>query len=256
MPFTLVKSANVSDDAAQQIRELIAMDVLRPNDALPGERELGVRMGISRTSVRAALQVLTTEGLLIAKRGSRLRVADKVGSTISNPLIKLFDSVPKTNDDFLKFRIILECASAFEAAKNSSEFEREEINRTHQLFLSAIENEDLQGAAQADVEFHMAIIETSGNVVSIQVARSLYELMQKGVKRSHKLSQENTKTWQVLANQHDTINRAIMNQDPNGAELAMRQHLDFQRKLSAHHFEIQSRHKIAEKRRMWAENKN
>ena len=256
MPFTHVKSANVSEDAAKQIRELIALDVLKPDDALPAERELGVQMGISRTSIRAALQILTTEGLLIAKRGSKLRVASKVGATISNPLIKLFDSVPKTSDDFLRFRIILECASAFEAAKNSSEFEREEINHTHQLLLSAIENEDLANAAQADVEFHMAIIETSGNVVSIQVARSLYELMQKGVKRSHQLSQENAKTWQVLANQHELINQAIMIQDPEAAEAAMREHLNYQRKLSTDHFENQSRHEIVKKRRLWAASQN
>ncbi len=252
MPFSPIKSANVSEEAANQIRELIAIDVLKPDDALPGERELGDLMGISRTSIRTALQVLTTEGLLISKRGAGLRVAKQLGASISNPLVKLFDSVSKTSDDFLKFRIILECANAYEVAKNSSELEREEINRTHQLLLLAIDNKNLESAAQADIEFHMAITETSANVVSIQVARSLYELMEKGVKRSHKLSQENVETWQTLAKQHEAINQAIMQQDPDGAELAMRQHLEYQRQLSTEYFEIKARHEIVDKRRVWA----
>ncbi|MEM6491851.1 MAG: winged helix-turn-helix domain-containing protein, partial [Pseudomonadota bacterium] len=73
MPFTPVQTPNVADAAAAQLRELIAADVLRPGDALPAERTLAERMGISRASLRAALQTLSAEGLVVARQGAGLR---------------------------------------------------------------------------------------------------------------------------------------------------------------------------------------
>ena len=75
MPFEPIVAPNLAAAAASQIRELIAKDVLRPGDQLPGERDLSTQMGISRTSLRAGLQTLMAEGLLVSKHGSGLYVA-------------------------------------------------------------------------------------------------------------------------------------------------------------------------------------
>lgn len=85
-PFTAVNAPNVSAAAAAQIRELIACDVLRPNEPLPGERDLAKQMEISRTSIRGASQMLVTEDLLISKRGDDLRVAAELGKTVKDPV--------------------------------------------------------------------------------------------------------------------------------------------------------------------------
>ncbi|MEM6497433.1 MAG: GntR family transcriptional regulator, partial [Pseudomonadota bacterium] len=80
MPFERIVATNLSEEAAEQIRKLIVTDVLRPGDQLPGERELADRMGISRTSIRSALKVLQSEGLLLTRQGAGLRVADDIGA--------------------------------------------------------------------------------------------------------------------------------------------------------------------------------
>jgi len=48
LTFDPIETPNVAATAAAQIRKLIANDVLRPGDQLPGERDLATRMGISR----------------------------------------------------------------------------------------------------------------------------------------------------------------------------------------------------------------
>ena len=251
MPFKKVEATNIADAAASQIRELIAFDVLRPGDVLPSERELCSRMGISRTSLRAALQALTTEGLLLSKRGSGLRVADALGTSISDPLVTLLKSSPNARDDYLKFRLILETACASEIASLGTARDCEHIAKKHQMMLDAIDAGDLAKASQADIEFHMSIIEASGNVVSIQVARSLNDLLEEGIALSHRLSHENATTWRVIAEQHDAINAAIAAKDPTKAADAMYSHLEYQRELAKRYQQNEERRSVLAKRIAW-----
>lgn len=253
MPFKKVEATNIADAAASQIRELIAFDVLKPGDVLPSERELCDRMGISRTSLRSALQTLTAEGLLLSKRGSGLRVADALGASISDPLVTLLKNSPNVRDDYLKFRILLETACASEVAAHGTAGECEHIARNHQKMLDAINADDLSKASQADLEFHMSIVEASGNLVSIQIARSLNNLLEDGIALSHRLSHENATTWQVIAEQHDAINAAIAAKDPTRAGDAMYNHLEYQRELAKQYQQREEKSSVLSKRIAWDE---
>ena len=52
----------------QHVRGLIERGELRPGDRLPPERELAVQLGVSRPSVRSALESLAAMGVLTARR--------------------------------------------------------------------------------------------------------------------------------------------------------------------------------------------
>lgn len=54
----------------RSLRQAISDGVLGPDDALPPERELAVDFGVSRITVRKALDALAAEGLLISRRGA------------------------------------------------------------------------------------------------------------------------------------------------------------------------------------------
>ena len=252
MPFTPVDAPNLASAAADQIRQLIALDVLGPGDALPGERELADRMGISRTSIRTALQGLVTEGLLVSRHGSGLRVAETLGATVSDPLLQLLDSVPQAFEDFLSFRAMFEGECAADVAERANPAERAEIRSAHEAMQMAIEREDLDSAAQADVEFHMAIVEATGNVVSIQLARSLHELLRRGVEWSHRLTRDDPAAVSELVAQHARVLDAIDSRDAGAARQAMRDHLAFQRDLLLRQEAEDRRRVLAQKRRAWA----
>jgi GntR family transcriptional regulator len=57
------------------IRNAIAELVLQPGTALPSERELSEALGVSRTSVRKAMERLVDEGMLIRRQGARTEIA-------------------------------------------------------------------------------------------------------------------------------------------------------------------------------------
>ncbi len=75
--------------AREQVRDLI--DQLSVGEAIPSERQLSVDLGVSRLTVRAALDDLVREGQLIRRRGS--------GTFVSEPKIAQELTMSSFTDD-------------------------------------------------------------------------------------------------------------------------------------------------------------
>ncbi|HAE03427.1 MAG TPA: FadR family transcriptional regulator, partial [Rhodospirillaceae bacterium] len=65
---------SVADRVAAEILKLIAGGDIEPGSNLPAERKLSVMLGVSRVSVRAALQTLKAQGFIDAVQGGGTRV--------------------------------------------------------------------------------------------------------------------------------------------------------------------------------------
>jgi len=74
-----VMSATVTKQSEARERVLDLIEQLGIGDAIPSERQLSADLGFSRLTVRAALDDLVREGLLVRKRGS--------GTFVSQPKI-------------------------------------------------------------------------------------------------------------------------------------------------------------------------
>jgi GntR family transcriptional regulator len=74
---------------ARHLRELIVGDKLGHRDALPGERELAERFGVSRVTVRKALKELLDEGLLEQRQGAGTFVNHNHGPYVEQRLSSL-----------------------------------------------------------------------------------------------------------------------------------------------------------------------
>ncbi len=83
MPFQKIESEKLSMAVVRQIEGLILQGVLRPGERLPAERELSERLGVSRPSLREAIAELQEAGLLAARAGAGIYVADVLGSAFS-----------------------------------------------------------------------------------------------------------------------------------------------------------------------------
>src|SRR5205085_10245647 len=67
-------AATKTRETRERVLELIAP--LRVGDAIPAERQLGLDLGVSRLTVRAALDELVREGYLVRRRGAGTFVAE------------------------------------------------------------------------------------------------------------------------------------------------------------------------------------
>jgi GntR family transcriptional regulator len=73
------------------LREAIDKRVLGPDDALPSERQLAADLGVSRITVRKAIDGLISEGLLVSRQGS--------GNFVSTRIDKNFAKLTSFSED-------------------------------------------------------------------------------------------------------------------------------------------------------------
>ena len=64
------KSAMLADSTAQRIRKMIEDEErFSAGDKLPNENDLAFELGVSRSTLREAIKILTTSGMLEIRRG-------------------------------------------------------------------------------------------------------------------------------------------------------------------------------------------
>ena len=222
MPFQKIQSEKLSAAVTRQIELLILRGILRPGERLPSERDLAEKLGVSRPSLREAISGLQEQGLLTAKAGAGIYVADVLGSAFSPALIHLFSRHDEAVTDYLSFRRDMEGLAAERAAKYGTDTDLQVIDELYHKMEAAGEGM----GRELDADFHTAIIEASHNVLMLHMMRSMYDLLREGVfyNRQVMFSQKVTKA-DLLA-QHRRINEAIQARDPARARAAVERHLD------------------------------
>jgi GntR family transcriptional regulator, transcriptional repressor for pyruvate dehydrogenase complex len=227
MPFQPVSSEKLSQAVVRQVEQLILRGILRPGERLPAERELAKRLDVSRPSLRDAIARLEKSGLLTAKPGAGVYVADVLGGAFSPPLIELFARHDEAVFDYLSFRRDMEGLAAERAARLASQTDLKVVDATFRKMETAQNTRAPEDEAQLDAQFHMAIIEASHNVVMLHMMRSMYDLLQGGVFYNRQVMFKQRTTRSALLDQHRAINDALQARDPDAARAAVEAHLNY-----------------------------
>ena len=227
MPFEPVHPEKLSTSVVRQIELLILRGILRPGERLPAERELSERLGVSRPSLRDAVAELQARGLLTARAGSGIYVAEVLGSAFSPALTRLFATHDEAVFDYLSFRRDMEGLAAERAARLASDSDLKVIQTVFEKMEAAHakRNPDEEGAL--DAQFHTAIIEASHNVVMLHMMRSMYDLLRQGVFYNRQVMFRQRTTRSALLDQHRAINDGLQARDPEAARAAVEAHLDY-----------------------------
>jgi len=227
MPFQKVQPEKLSSAVTHQIEKLILRGILRPGERLPAERELSERLGVSRPSLREAIAELQSKGLLTARAGAGIFVADVLGSAFSEALTKLFATHDEAVFDYLSFRRDMEGLAAERAAKLGTDTDLAVIQAVYEKMSAAQGKRNPADEAQLDADFHLAIIEASHNVVMLHMMRSMYQLLREGVFYNRSIMFKQRMTRDTLLDQHRAINDALQARDAVRARKAVESHLDF-----------------------------
>ncbi len=218
----------VADVVAERIERLIVDGVLKVGQALPSERRLCEKLGISRSALREGLRVLRGRGIIETSQGRGSFVAELFGNHDASPLMHLFNSQPRTLYDLLEVRALLESESARLAALRGTDADFVLLRRRYEEMLAAHASE--QGAdprehARLDHAFHLAICEASHNPVLVHTLQSLTDLMLSTVFASvNNLYHRPTQKRQI-DRQHSRLYHAVIERLPEQAQRAARDHI-------------------------------
>jgi len=218
---TVLKSTSVADKLARKLQDAIDRGKFVVGSALPTERELMTKYGVSRATVREALRVLSAQGLITVKRGR------SGGSFISNPpahsVVRSLNLFIKGQDvrfiDLVLARQAIEPAAAAQAAISRTE------DALEKLRLKCVECErsvrDYDRFVRANLEWHFLVAEASGNSLFVAFLTSISSALHTATS----LKEFDEKTRKTVAAVHWEIFEAIKAIDPDAARRRMDRHL-------------------------------
>lgn len=225
--FSPVASSKTADDVVSQVEALLLDGVLRAGERLPGERDLALRLEVSRPVLRDALKMLEERGLIESRHGGGTYVADIIGEVFSKPLIDLIARHERATLDYLEYRRELEGLTAELAARRATAADREILTGLIGEMRRAHETAHPDREREADVELHNAIGECTHNVILIHTLRACYRLLSAGILSHRATLFEMPGAREALLAQHEAIVAAILAADPAAARAAAETHINY-----------------------------
>jgi GntR family transcriptional repressor for pyruvate dehydrogenase complex len=218
-----IKVKRVSDQAYEQIRDLIFRGQLKPGEQIMPERDLAQALGVSRPTVREAIKQLVTMGLLEHRQGQGTFVRSIIDQREANPLAAMIEGHSPTLEELLE--VGLEGQAVSLAAQRATPEDIQVLEKALDHMLQ--ENRAGRLGIEEDVSFHMAIAYATKNTVQVHIMKTFYDLLHYGIKENLHYLYEDPANLDMIGQQHTEIFQAIRNHSPEEAYAAMKRHITF-----------------------------
>jgi len=221
--FSPIKASKLSDEVYKQIVALISSGKLKPRDKIPSERELAADMGISRQSIREALNRAEVMGLIEVRQGEGSFILSSINRSLKPPLTLIIEKEAERIFDFLEIRKLIEGWCAEKAAGQAT---GEELQNMEEILdeMKKVASKDKQWE-ELDLELHLSFAKATHNVIAVHMMEALksnfgpFFRFTKSMPSSEKID--------VLWQHHYEIFKAITHRDPETAKKKVIEHLDF-----------------------------
>ena len=220
-----ISRRKLSDDVFDRLYAMLLNGEYRPGDGLPSERQLMELFGVGRPAVREAMQSLERAGLVRINHGQRPTVtmptASGVLAQIELTAMHMLSSSPQSLAQLKEARVFFELGMVARAAEKATD---EDVERLQTLLETqrAQLNVDAGAFIKADMSFHVAIAEITGNAIYIAVSSAMLDwLANFHTSELHWKGNEH-----ITLEEHARILEAIRRRDRDTATDEMRAHLD------------------------------
>ena len=164
MPVQRIK---LSDQVADQLRAMITAKQYRPGEKLPVESELAEEFGVSRITVREAMQKLDVMGIVEVRQGAGTFVREITPAAYIKTLLPMLSMDNNSLKDIFEIRQIIECKSAELAALNATAEDLAQVKLPLSKMPEAARNGKLrqyngQVHPQSDSDYHPGTAQRPG----------------------------------------------------------------------------------------------
>ncbi|WMS41535.1 FCD domain-containing protein [Acuticoccus sp. MNP-M23] len=204
---------------AERIQALIGESGLGVGDALPGQRQLAATLGVSRPSLREALSILETLGIIRVEAGRAAFVADGSGGGGSESPWRYgaFYSLR----DVYQTRVVIEGMAAGLTALAVHGEVIAEFTAICDAMDDAAASRDPVALAGADARFHDLTLSLCGNALFQKIYRDTRDVFVE----SQRVPMVERARLAETAAEHRAVLDAFRARDMDGARAAMESHI-------------------------------
>ena len=221
--FQPLDRRKVYEQVAEQLLAQIGNGHLRPGDALPSERELTESFTVGRSSIREALRMLESQGVIASVNGGAFVVAD-AASPLNSSLRLVFALDDRTGvHDLFELRRIIDCEGAALAAERHTSAHLAQLDAATDEMAAAlaVSGRD-ERFIEADLQFHLGIAEATGNRLLLHSVQAVRDVVAQALLSVVHVPH----SPESAIVEHRAVRNAIASGDAAAARDAMCKHLD------------------------------
>lgn len=220
--FSRVSVGRISEIIVEQIRLLMRQGQLKPGDRLPPERDLCERFGVSRVTVREALRMLESAGLVEIRVGARggAFVTAPSSNRVGEGLADLLTLSVISAADVTEVRLILEVGIVPLVCERATEEDLAELEKICQRSEAALRAGDY--TMDMSLEFHAAVAQATHNPALVMLVESFRGPILMSLKEAREVAPE---MGRLGTKEHERFVEAVRRRDADDATRIMREHL-------------------------------
>jgi len=220
--FRRVSVGRISEIIVEQIRLLMRQGQLKPGDRLPPERDLCERFGVSRVTVREALRMLESAGLVEIRVGARggAFVTAPSSNRVGEGLADLLTLSVISAADVTEVRLILEVGIVPLVCERATEDDLAKLEKICERAEVAVCNREY--TMDMSLEFHTAVAQATHNPAVEILVESFRGPILMSLKEAKEVAPE---MGGLGSKEHERFVQAVRRRDADGAARIMREHL-------------------------------
>jgi GntR family transcriptional repressor for pyruvate dehydrogenase complex len=219
-PLKNIKAVSLRSQVYAQLKKELTMGTWKAGEKLPSEKDLCQSFGVSRVTVRGAIQQLEILGLVETRQGGGTFVKDFSSieqADAFHPQIQI-----KKNQDLitvLEYRKIIEKGTIALAQEKTGPQDIIFLEETLKIMKDA--HQDIEAYAEADLAFHYRLARITGNSIIIKVHEFINEILSAAMRDLvHQVGRNIGPVY------HRKIINALKKRDKAACEALMEEHIE------------------------------
>ena len=219
MKIERVKRITIVDQVYEQLKERILRREWTSGEKLPSENELSESFGVSRITIRQAIQKMATLGIVETKLGDGTYVCPYAPGMIMNNIIPIAFLGENSLLEVLEFRKVIEAPTAELATQKVTD---QDIRALENIYERMLFMRDCKSAFfQADFDFHLEIANITNNSLIINTYTILQNVLKVAMEQT-----VNVRGHEHGIYYHQLIIDAMKSRDSQSCRKVMEDHIN------------------------------
>ena len=231
--FKPIAPRKIYQSILEQFVNMVCDGSLKTGEKIPSERELAESFQVSRPSVREALRVLEIIGLIDIQPGGGAYLKELSISPFISVIAPLLFSRDSFDLELLEFRELIEIRAMELIGERFTEADLHAIGNSLEEMGKALEGNDPEAGAVADIAFHRSLLLASKSYILQKVLEVVVSLFEHAIRGGRSLVLQEHEDARQLYEEHRGIYQALECRDFNSARNLVQAHLTMVRGLYA-----------------------